>query len=559
MRRLAFFALAASTIAAFACSTPEDREVAAAEDELGACNVSPERSLVITKGSVLGDATESAPGGAFHFATVLGALFDEATSAYERERLLTDAFGGGSTANAWPLRPDGTRDPSRPPYRLVAIAFRPEGSGTTLGELRLVFEAWAGGSLGVLASFEYALDWSRPAPGEAADAARPADVAGATARRNAWIDAVRDLEKKPFAQPAYVAALASLTKAVTRKSTGTEGTVVPPRLRMIGIASRTDGADRWTMTALTQDGWSKKLRATSLTRTPEASWNEPGTVWGSPPSGWGTTPCASGGWNGGGSCGVRDPLVTLIMRDEARVLDGTFELPSGAGTTSIVLQPGSTWGARLSRPDGWTEERWSRARSLFSRATCDGCHGADTGTTLHHVAPQTTGDAVLSAFVREHEIPLRKVAYRAALCGAQAVGAVTPLGGDGGAGGIAVATTCTTKGEVFSEPCNGGMRYAACVELGGKLVVSEKTACVAPVTISCVPGEKKTEPCEKLGTRTSTCSAGYTWSPGWCANQKACEPGTTEKTSAGCAAGTTRTRTCGADGMWGSFSTTCAP
>ncbi len=472
LRFLSSLAPIAVAVVMGACGAPgEEAGSGTIEQDTTACTVNASRSLVITNAAVLGAQAENAPGGSWHFSTVIDRLFSDSANAFVRGNAFEDAFASRSVRNAWPLLPDGKLDVAHAPFRLVAVVLRPEGNGY-LGELRLVYEAYAGGALGELVSLEYAMESSRPAPGEPANTPRPTTDAERSARRKAWIDAWRALEKTPFGTPAYVAALSSLTDAVTRK-TESFGRMEVPALRRVGIATRGERATQWTMTALERRNGG--LEPAPLTNTPPADWNDPGFTWKATTSGWGGSSC--GGW-AGGECSVRDPLVRIVERDESKLYDGTFVLPAELRAKEIPLTPESAWGTELRAPDGWTEDRWSRARSLFSRATCDGCHGPDTGTNLHHVIPQPSGDAQLSAFVRDHELPIRTIAYKAALCGSNALSNVTELA----ANGIQVAGACTNKGEVFSEPCNGGRRYATCVELGGKLTVSERTGCIGNET-----------------------------------------------------------------------------
>ncbi|MBS2015058.1 MAG: hypothetical protein JST00_19360 [Deltaproteobacteria bacterium] len=547
MRRLlgSFVALTGALLAA-ACGstsdTPDGAETApvVAESAVTGCDVHPERSLEIVDRRVLDDAAKTAPGGAFAFMTTLGTFF---APGFDARSFLGEQFAPGRVRHAWPLTPDGRLDVTRAPYRLLAVVLRPEGTWTSLGELRLVFEAWSDGALGELVSIEYGIDWRKPAPGEAANAGAPATGAAAAARRAAWVAKWRSLEDEAFASPAYVDALASLVGAVTRD---------PTQLRTIAIEKSQSGPNGGVkFSSLGRGGW-QGLQETNLANTPPSTWNARGFTWNSGGS--------CGGWSGG-ACSVTDPLPRLVQSAENDLYAGRFTIPNELRTRDVIGTKASAWGNAFAVPSGWTPERWERARRAFSRSTCDGCHGADTGTTtIHHVISQPTGDAKLSPFVRDQELPQRVVAYRATLCGPTSLPpGITPVA-DGTA--IEVGAPCTTEGAIVSEPCGGGAstnkRYAVCVRDGARLVVSERTSCIDDRRPECSGGERgPTGACGKCGTKQDYCFD-FRWNAGLCSNQGVCEAGTTNETTAGCAAGSARTQTCSATCRWGDFGA-CTP
>jgi hypothetical protein len=535
--RLAPFAATATV--ALACSSspaPTSEETESNESAATACEVHAERSLVIVDRGALDSPAPTSAGGAWHFATVLGSLL--APSADARS-FVTDAFAPPAVRHQWPLTPEGKLDLAAAPYRLAAVILRPEGTWSSLGELRLVFEANAGGSLGVLTSFEYAMDWRKPPPGEPATAPAPTTLAEASARRAAWIAAWRSLETTPFGSAAYGSALASLTEAVTRQ---------PGQLRIIGVETRQPSpAGSFRFTSFVRGGW-LGLQASNLPGTPPSDWNTPGFTWNA-----GGNTC--GGWSGG-ACSVADPLVHLVASRESELYAGTFSVPTELRAHDVIGSASSAWGTKLDPPSGWTQDRWQRARRALSRGTCDGCHGADTGTAGQHIVPQATGAATLSAFVRDQELPQRQLAYRATLCGASSLPAgITELP----AGGIEVGASCSTAGAIVSEPCGGtGKRFAVCVNDGAKLVLSERTSCIDERRPECASGVARELPCERCGTRRDAC-IDFRWSGGWCSTQGACEPNAVDHTTAGCATpGTSRARTCSTTCAWTAYGS-CAP
>lgn len=537
-----FIALASATLAAACGSSPDtlnDRETPAASTEsaVTGCDVHPERSLEIVSRNVLDDPARNATGGAFAFMTTLNTFF---APGFDARFFIGEQFAPGPVRHAWPLTPEGKLDVTSAPYRLLAVVLRPEGTWSSLGELRLVFEAWSDGALGELVSFEYGMDWRKPSPTEAANAGAPANGAAAAARRASWVATWRSLEDKPFGSPAYVDALASLVTAVTRD---------PAQLRTIAIEKMQNGPNGGVrFSSLGRGGW-QGLQETNLANTPPATWNARGFTWNSGGS--------CGGWSGG-ACSVVDPLPRLVQSAENDLYAGSFTIPSDLRTRDIVGTKTSSWGKMFAAPTGWAPERWERARRAFSRATCDGCHGADTGTTsIQHVISQPTGDAKLSPFVRDQELPQRVVAYRAAICGPTALPAgITPVAAGAA---IEVGATCTTEGAIVSETCGGtNKRYAVCVRDGARLVLSERTSCIDDRRPECGNGERgPTVGCAKCGTKQDYCFD-FRWNAGFCSNQGFCEAGATNDTTAGCAAGSARTQTCSATCRWEAFGA-CTP
>ncbi|MBX3192138.1 MAG: hypothetical protein KF819_34435 [Labilithrix sp.] len=525
-RSLSILSLAVAGSLAACSSSHEPDDVATAESAVSSCEVHPERSLVIVDRRVLDDAARTGPGGAFAFMSVLGTFF---APSFDATSLITEQFAPPRVRHHWPLTPEGKLDRTVAPYRLLGIVLRPEGTWSSLGELRLIFEAWNDGALGELVSFEYGIDWRKPAPTEAAGAPAPASGAAAAARRAAWVDAWRSLERNAFASTPYVDALASLVSAVTRE---------PTQLRTIAIEKREGSpAGAFRFSSLGRGGW-QGLQPTNVAGTPPSTWNTPGFTWSSGGGG-------CGGWSGG-SCSVVDPLVRLVETGEQDLRRGSFVFPAELRARDVVGTKSSTWGAALPPPSGWAPDRWERARTILSRGTCDGCHGADTdNASVHHLIPQETGEAKLSAFLRDREIPQRVLAYRAALCGPTALpNGITPAT-------IEVGGECATEGAVVSEACGGeSKRYAVCVREGAKLVLSERTSCIDDRRPECTSGERGPEvACAKCGTKRDSCWD-FRWSAGFCSNQGVCEPDETSDTTAGCAAGSVRTRLCTSTCRW---------
>jgi hypothetical protein len=137
--------------------------------------------------------------------------------------------------------------------------------------------------------------------------------------------------------------------------------------------------------------------------------------------------------------------------------------------------------------------------------------------------------------------------------GSSSGGGKTDAGKDAGPPPPTPGTACTTVDEIAGRSCGKcGKQEAICEEVDSKLQWSGYGSCGGE-TGSCVPGD--TQECGNCGTQTCTQYCGW----GACTGQPQnhCAPGAVEHTSAGCATGGYKNRTCGEACTWGNFSAAC--
>lgn len=255
--------------------------------------------------------------------------------------------------SGWPRTADGKLDLAAAPFRLHAIVNRIDlrdldrGSA---GEGSFIFSIIQDGfDTEATLMFEYLL----PASTEA-------DVLG-------WAQAFHALGALEFSEP-YNAALQAITD------------------RFVARGARPDGVNGSALVAVRtnefpfgpEDGFSSQLREFTLSpatgrlvpspleRTPDKSFN--------------------------GSSALRD----FITANRDAILAGTHTVPDQlggqpfrAGAIFDINTP--IWNAPGVDAD---------ARQAFALATCDGCHGPETGTFIQHVSPLTSGTDALSSFLR---------------------------------------------------------------------------------------------------------------------------------------------------------------
>jgi hypothetical protein len=253
----------------------------------------------------------------------------------------------------WPRTADGKLDLARAPMRLLAITHRldlddlPNGKA---GEGRFTFGVLDpfGNPMEFTVIFEYTL---------------PARNA---AEQREWIDAVHNLQTFAFPSPEYNQALQALTDAFSGRGVLPDA---PNGSALIDI--------RTNEIALSLDGqW--QLREFRI--LPENGMMTPHTIFQTPDQSFNGT----------------EALGRFINQNEAIILTERHEVPlqfEGAPfATGSVFNNIDFWSAPgITNPE---------ARHKFSLNTCNGCHGAETGTFFLQISPRTPGlPSQLSGFL----------------------------------------------------------------------------------------------------------------------------------------------------------------
>ncbi len=119
-------------------------------------------------------------------------------------------------------------------------------------------------------------------------------------------------------------------------------------------------------------------------------------------------------WSGGGAVphGLANtpradaPVAPFVRDHESAVLRGSYQLPDDVLASSVVAEP-PTFAL-----DGVSDA----TKAAFAHGTCNGCHLDRSIDGSFHVSPLRRGDAALSPFVRDVELPRRADALRGLLC-----------------------------------------------------------------------------------------------------------------------------------------------
>jgi hypothetical protein len=331
------------------------------------CRIERSAELVITALSVVEDPVRTAPGGAWHFGTLMRAMAgDQDPSTLVRQWLRTWTTAqtiNGLTVPArtqmmtrvlgpWEQRSGGANRPldfNHAPFRLLAITNRMDlrQPGVQAGEGRFVFGVLdaAGNPMEFTVILEYAL------PGGTPEAIQR------------WARDWHELGQLGLSHPTYNAKLQALTDRFAR--TGVmAGRPFGNALNQI----RTNEvvlAEPWEMREfnLTDTG----LRPATVKLTPDLGFDSSSTL----------------------ADYVR-ANQTDILAEQHRVPE-TFAGLRFLGAASRVPE-NFFW-----RAPGTASE----VRHKFSLNTCSGCHAGETGTDFTHIAPRVAGRAaVLSPFLR---------------------------------------------------------------------------------------------------------------------------------------------------------------
>jgi len=122
-------------------------------------------------------------------------------------------------------------------------------------------------------------------------------------------------------------------------------------------------------------------------------------------------------------------------------------------------------------------------------------------------------------------------------------------------------TACTVDSEVRERACGAcGKQKTVCLDEGTGKKWTEYGACENELVGGCVPGTTEDQACGNCGTRKRTCSAFCAWTTAACTGEPVggCTAGSEDYTTAGCAAGVVRQRSCNNTCGWGSYAA-CAP
>jgi hypothetical protein len=331
------------------------------------CTIDRPAELAITALSVVEDPVRTAPGGAWHFGTLMRAMAgDQDPSTFVRQWLrtwTTSQTVNGLTVPArtqmsnevlgpWEQRSGGANRPldfSRAPFRLLAIMNRMDlrNPGVQAGEGRFVFGVvdGAGNPLQFTVILEYAL------PGGTPEAIQR------------WARDWHELGQLGLSHPNYNAKLQALTDRFA-KSGVMAGRPFANALNQIRT-NEVELAQEWEMREfnLTETG----LQPATVKLTPDLGFENSST------------------------------LADFIRGNQAAILAEEHVVPESLGSARFL---GAA--ARVPEDFFWRAPGTaSEARHKFSLNTCNGCHAGETGTEFTHVAPRAAGQAaVLSPFLR---------------------------------------------------------------------------------------------------------------------------------------------------------------
>jgi hypothetical protein len=333
------------------------------------------RELMITDLSVVedpirttwtGDPTDPRTG-AFTFATLMQNLAptpDQASALVQQlvNTWLTDQQVGGFTVPArpsiqqlvidpWPKLADGSLDLTKAPLRLNAIVNRMDVRNIDqgkAGEGRFVFSVLDPN--GFPLQFTLIVEYALPATTDA-------DVQN-------WANAWHALSSNPFPSEQYNAALQTLTTKFAGRNanpSGINGSALA-QLRTNEIAL----SFQWELREFHLSPTTGLLQEAGDALTPDLSLD------------------------------FTQPVADFVNQNQAAILTQIFDVPPTfegqpfqAGSS---INPITFWSA-----PGIAD---NDARQLFSLNTCNGCHGAETGTTFLHIAPRFPGQqSVLSGFL----------------------------------------------------------------------------------------------------------------------------------------------------------------
>jgi Concanavalin A-like lectin/glucanases superfamily len=339
------------------------------------CQVSTARELLVRHLSVVDDPlrttfTAAPPGdprrGAWTFGRLMTDMAPSPEVAPEFVEQVFDTWLSAQTVNtfdvpprpamqslvlaSWPRLPDGRLDLERSPLQLQAVVNRVDlrdlANGDA-GEGRFVFGVLA--PAGFPLPFTVILEYKLPASTEA-------DVLD-------WAQRWHALSEQPFPSPAFNDALQAITDRFAGRGAapGSPNGSALAQLRTNEIALTSP----WELREFHfgPDGF---LRPASVALTPDGSFN------------------------------FGDRLARFVNENEAAILTERHAVPASFEGAPFAA------GAVLNNIDFWSAPGITNneARHKLSLNTCNGCHGAETGTGFLHVSPRFPGfEASLSGFM----------------------------------------------------------------------------------------------------------------------------------------------------------------
>lgn len=331
------------------------------------CHVSSQRELMIRNLSVVEDPVRSvlagsAPNqGVWSFGGLMQRLSPTPEAAADNAEAMFRTFLTPQTINtfnvpertqmetlvlsSWPRTADGKLDLEKAPMRLLAITHRldlVDEAKDKAGEGRFTFGVVdpMGNPMEFTVIFEYAL------------------VAKNAEQARGWIDAVHALQDLPFPSAEYSAALQAITDRYTGRGvlpSAPNGSALID-IRTNEIALSLDGVWQLREFRLAQEGG--MMVPHTLFQTPDSSFNN------------------------------QAALGRFVNENEKIILTELHEAPlqfenapfQGGGVFNNI----DFWNAPgITNPE---------ARHKFSLNTCNGCHGAETGTTFLHILPRLAGE-----------------------------------------------------------------------------------------------------------------------------------------------------------------------
>jgi hypothetical protein len=346
-----------------------------------ACTIDRQAELAITALSVVEDPVRTAPGGVWHFGTLMRAMAGNEDPSNlvrqwmmkwgapqqvngltlpARQKMLTHVLG------PWEQRSGGAARPldfSTAPFRLLAIVNRMDlrRAGVQAGEGRFVFGVLdtQGRPLPFTVILEYAL------PGTTPEAVQR------------WAQDWHELGQLGLSHPDYKTKLQALTARFTAAGVmaGRPAGSALNQIRTNEVAL----AEPWEMRefVLTTGG----LQPATVKLTPDFGFDN--------------------------TTRLRD----YIQANQADILAERHAVPESFGGGKFL-------GAAAMMPEGffWRAPNVNaEARHKFSLNTCNGCHARETGTEFTHIANRQQGQAaVLSPFLRGATItdPVTQVSRR---------------------------------------------------------------------------------------------------------------------------------------------------
>jgi hypothetical protein len=333
---------------------------------VSAGEINPASELMVTDVKVVEDAKRTAPGGAWHFGTLMEKMSGKKNPSdfvmkwlqtWEVNQVINGDVSDARPAiksriiNPWLSASGGRRlNLDRAPFRLLAIVNRIDlRTAGNAGEARFVYGVLdeAGQPLPFTVIFEYGVPLAR------------------VSSVQAWAKRWHDLNKHPLGSPAYNAALESITDAFTasnanpRKPNGSALNQLRTNENALSFA--------WDLREfqIVKNG---TLKQVTVKQSPKESLN------------------------------AKAELAKFVKANQKAILAGTHRIPAkllGAASSQNV--------------DRWEVKGVSEpVRKAFAVATCIGCHSSETQTFFLHVGTRAAGqEAFLSDFVRRIELPAR--------------------------------------------------------------------------------------------------------------------------------------------------------